>query len=620
MLKEYLEVFGKWIAKKGTRVITDAYIPKKGTYRLIQITDSGFEILTTLEISYDKKTDSTSGSEDADYRFIVELDYYSKLLEMNKPIDSSKTIHTNNYFSFAIRNESIQNNKLQKETIENYYKILKNPETKYKGKKNTSTLYKSIEKEIGKPDINLIQKIEAYVLEEKWLNGINLDKLEKKDYIKIFFVFPDEEKTKKCYETESRRYIIPNIYNNNDFNIFQGEEIFGLSNNNMNMNAKKPYLENKTRKIPVPNLISQKQALLQNQMFDYFMAEVSRGKNCVYLINNDDEPGIRAYKNTEEPEYLQSGYYLRMKKDKNEVSIEQADIIVDYNPNLKKNFVLKDWIGFSEKVSEKMKDNYENNIYRLWQIKEILDVAFFEGKLRYSFDAEAKDLSFNNDDTIKQCFLLCREQLINWFWKGIDTYIYELLDLVTLRLIKNSIIKNKTFTAQNQFNVRWAVLNYLNENRKAGENMGQIRNNLREHINMAGNVDWEFSSDDEFAYAVGQAVSYLLMLSKKKEKDESCINTFLVAKNAELIKNKLKHLYQKYNYSIIHNTESRFSKMTAAIMEYTPKEINSEMIMAGFVSSSLIYEKKNNKVEENEDESIKIGKNENENSDNINNK
>ncbi len=610
MIKEYLEVFEKWIAEKGIKVITDAYIPKNGTYRLIEITDSGFEIRTTLEIEYDKKKNYISSSENMDYDLISILDYYSKWINSQKPIKSKK-IHTNNYLSFAVKKETIQKKELTKEIIQNYYQVLKNPEIKYKSQKNTPILYNSVEKEIGTPDIGLIQKIEKYLLEESCWSGIDFDR---KDYVKIFFVFSDRKKTEEYYERESKRYIIPNIYNNNDFNIFQGEETFGLSNNNMNMNAKKPYLENKTRKISTPNLISQKQALLQNQMFDYFMTIVSRGKNCVYLINNDDEPEIRAYKNTEEPKYLQSGYYLRMKKEKNEVSIEQADIIVDYNSNLKKSFVLKDWIGLSEKVSEKVKENYKNDISRLWQIKETLDAAFFEGKLRYSFDAEAKDLSFNNDDTIKQCFLLCREQLINWFWKGIDTYIYELLDLITLRLIKNSIVKNRTFAAQHQFNVRWAVLNYLNEDRKAGENMGQIRNTLREHINMAGTVDWEFSSDDEFAYAVGQAVSYLLTKSKKKEKDEACINTFLVAKNVELIKEKLMQLYKKYNYSIIHNTENRFGKMAAAIMEYKPKEINSEMIMAGFVSSSLIYEKKNTKDENNENDNSENNNNENDTS------
>lgn len=589
MLQECLEVFEKLIKEKGDRVIIDAYVPKDGTYQLVEITDSGFQIINTLEIFYDKKKDFIEGSTEDDYRFISMLDYYSKLVDMNKPMDSSKTIHSNNFLSFAVKKESIQSQKLTREIIENYYQILKYPGTKYEKKKKSKILYDNLEEELGSPDIDLIESIQQYMLGENIWDGVNL---EKKGYMKIFFLFPDRDKTKEYYIRESRRYFIPNIYNNNDFNLIEDGKIFGLSNNNMGMNAKKPYLENKTRKISMPNLISQEQALLQNQMFDYFMSQVSKGKNNFYINNDEDEPEIKAYTNTDEPEFLQSGYYLRMKKEKNEVSIQQADVIVDYNPNLKRTFVLADDIILSEKISEKVREKY-GNYNRLWEIKALIDNAFFEGKLRYGFDTEAKDLSFSND-TVKQCFLICREQLMGWFWMGIDTYIYEILDNVTLRLIKNSIIENKIFDAQNQFNVRWSLLSYLNENRRVGKNMSQIRSALREHINMAGNEEWDFSSDDEFAYAVGQTVSYLLSLSKAKEKDESCINTFLDARNTKTIKEKLLQLYKKYNYGIIHNNEGRFGKMAAAIMEYEPDAINNEMIMAGFVSSSLIYEKKKN--------------------------
>lgn len=589
MLQECLEVFEKLIKEKGDRVIIDAYVPKDGTYQLVEITDSGFQIINTLEIFYDKKKDFIEGSAEDDYRFISMLDYYSKLVDMNKPMDSSKIIHSNNFLSFAVKKESIQSQKLTREIIENYYQILKYPGTKYEKKKKSKILYDNLEEELGPPDIGLIESIQQYMLGENIWDGVNL---EKKGYMKIFFLFPDRDKTKEYYIRESRRYIIPNIYNNNDFNLIEDGKIFGLSNNNMGMNAKKPYLENKTRKISMPNLISQEEALLQNQMFDYFMSQVSKGKNNFYINNDEDEPEIKAYTNTDEPEFLQSGYYLRMKKEKNEVSIQQADVIVDYNPNLKKTFVLADDIILSEKISEKVREKY-GNYNRLWEIKALIDTAFFEGKLRYGFDTEAKDLSFSND-TVKQCFLICREQLMGWFWMGIDTCIYEILDNVTLRLIKNSIIENKIFDAQHQFNMRWSLLSYLNENRRVGKNMSQIRSALREHINMAGNEEWDFSSDDEFAYAVGQTVSYLLSLSKAKEKDESCINTFLDARNMKTIKEKLLQLYKKYNYGIIHNNEGRFGKMAAAVMEYEPDAINNEMIMAGFVSSSLIYEKKKN--------------------------
>ncbi len=129
MIKEYLEVFEKWIAEKGIKVITDAYIPKNGTYRLIEITDSGFEIRTTLEIEYDKKKNYISSSENMDYDLISILDYYSKWINSQKPIKSKK-IHTNNYLSFAVKKETIQKKELTKEIIQNYYQVLKNPEIK----------------------------------------------------------------------------------------------------------------------------------------------------------------------------------------------------------------------------------------------------------------------------------------------------------------------------------------------------------------------------------------------------------------------------------------------------------------------------------------------------------
>ena len=51
----------------------------------------------------------------------------------------------------------------------------------------------------------------------------------------------------------------------------------------MGMNSKKPYLENKTRKVKVPYLLNQQKALLQSQFFDYLLGEVSKGKYNFYV-------------------------------------------------------------------------------------------------------------------------------------------------------------------------------------------------------------------------------------------------------------------------------------------------------------------------------------------------
>ena len=54
-----------------------------------------------------------------------------------------------------------------------------------------------------------------------------------KDYLKIFFEAPMEQ-----YQRENDRYLVPNIYNSNDYNLEVEGEVYGLPNNNLGMNAK----------------------------------------------------------------------------------------------------------------------------------------------------------------------------------------------------------------------------------------------------------------------------------------------------------------------------------------------------------------------------------------------
>ncbi|MCS4473106.1 hypothetical protein JQ038_17150 [Clostridium botulinum] len=62
---------------------------------------------------------------------------------MNKPIDSNKIIHSNNYLSFFVKKESVVNGKLNEKIIDDYYEILKNPEKNIlKIKKNSDYIKK----------------------------------------------------------------------------------------------------------------------------------------------------------------------------------------------------------------------------------------------------------------------------------------------------------------------------------------------------------------------------------------------------------------------------------------------------------------------------------------------
>ena len=99
MLKDLVDVYNnmKKNCENPERLILDGYVPKNGTYVLVEVDreKNNFEIQEPVEINNTKKNDE----EDVvirDYDYIKFLDYNSSLISMNKPIDSKKKIHSNN--------------------------------------------------------------------------------------------------------------------------------------------------------------------------------------------------------------------------------------------------------------------------------------------------------------------------------------------------------------------------------------------------------------------------------------------------------------------------------------------------------------------------------------------
>lgn len=587
MLQEAMEVFQQILQQKGDRLVLDEYVPKDGTYRIIKLTEDSYNIEKTLDIRYDRKNDEIIGKTDSIYNKICYLDYYSKLLEMNKPIDAKKIIHSNNYLSLWMKKDSVKEEKLTEEIIDSYYELLKYPEIKYGKKLKAKVLYEATEQELGKPNVTLIEKIRKCVAEKDIWEDIDL---ERKDYLKFFFIVEDWEETQALYRCEGSRYLFPNIFNNNDFNEVESGEILGLPNDNMGMNAKKPYLANRTRKVAVPYLLDKNQAILQAKLFDYLMGFASKGKVNVYI--DADHLRIRGYSNTEEPQGLENGYFLRLKKGK-EVEIHQGDIISNYNTNLQPVFYLRNGIGIPDKTLEKYDIQYNTSHDKLWMLKGLIDQTFFENKLSNNFFTEAKDIAIT-DGVLKRTLLESRDRLFAWFYKGCRENVEELLDKISMDLIINAIGNGRVFLARRQFNLRWSLIDYFSKDRGMELRMENVRKILWEKMNLKD--DWEFMSGDEFGYAAGQMVSYLISKSKANNKPSSLVNPYLNAKNHTVIKRRLLQLYKKYNYDISLYPDNRAEKIFTHIMDYMPKEnesLNKEMIAAGFTAELLIYNKKN---------------------------
>ncbi len=592
MLKESLEVFKEQLDKHGDKLILDNYTPADGTYLIIGADKDEFYVKEEIEIKFDKKEKKLNLSE-IKLKCIRPYDYSSKLIDMNKPIDGKKIIHSNNYLSFFIKKDKFPtptdtDKKLTNEIIDGYYEILANPYLKYKSGK-PKEIYKQVEEEIGKVNIELLNKIKKWVKENIFELG---DKYSGKDYLKIFFEYPIED-----YQRENKRYVIPNIFNKNDYNEKVDDIVYGLPNDNMGLNSKKPYLENKTRKIKVPYLIDTNEVLTQRKFFDYLMNFTAEGTLNVYI--NDEK--IKAKKNGELPDQGFIGSFIRIKKGK-ELEIQNYDKIVGYSNILNKDLVFKNILGIKESVD----DGFEYGIFRRKEeIQNIINIIFFSKYLVNNYFTDAGDISIK-DNVLKKNLLISREVIFKWLYKGglkEDSRINEigiLLDKVSLSLIKESIENGYITKASKQFNLRCAINWYF----EGGDNMADIikdmKSNLGNKIN-AEKVTESIYGDNEYYFAVGQLVSYFISKSKAMKKPYNLVRPFINTNNNEVIRNNLSKLYKKYSYDP-KLYSLRFRNLYAMVLSYKPEgKVNEDMLMAGFLHSSLIYESNEKEVIENKE-------------------
>ena len=579
MLQDCIRMFA---AMDMDKMILDTYMPADGTYLFLEETEEGFCQKELLEVKQDKKTKTLTITEE-ERRRISKYDYNCRLLEMNKPIDVKKAIQSNNFLSFWVKKESLINGKLTEERIDYYYEILSDPYKKYTDVKDKE-LYAVAEKEVGEINQEKLQKIKKWVKD----NIFNLPiELNGKDYLKIFFVCEGVD-----FEKEGRRYILPNIFNKNDYNIKYGESICGLPNENMGLNSKKPYLENKSRKYSIPTLCDTKQIMIRKKFFDYLWNQACSGKVNMYFDMNKNR--IDSFDGKTSPASDFKGYYLRIRKDKNEAAILDMDMITSYKPELKTPILIQNVIDMD---LDKLEGHDYGVVTKLYEARDIINNELFFKSLVPNFYTEPGDIAIE-DSVLKESILIARTSLFNWFYKGYDQGIGEVMDKVSLRLIVNSISKNYLDKAQQQFNVREAFLEYFKGgDKKMADIMKEIRDTLRKKINNTGEYE-SIETDEEYYYAVGQLVRFYISLNKTTKKDHSLFNPFLNIKDDKRLKEKLEVFFKKYNYAIPEGS-LRFNNIYKLIISYQPdNEFKRDYMIAGYISNSLIYEKKGGQINE----------------------
>ena len=575
MIDEALEVFRKIYDKEGEELVVSKHIPKDGTYILVNI-KSG-KIIKTLNISYDKKTKKVDVELNQYYAYFRAFDYYSNLVDMNKPMDSKKTIHSNQIYSFFIKKESIRENKLTKTIIEGYKKNLLNPEEKYNSKEGKE-LYKNIAERLPKIEKDIVEDIFLWI--EDNVNETLLENDNKKDYLKIFFVEDDLEKSLELFRNEHKRYLIPNIFNSNDYNRKIGETIYGLSNNNMGLNSKKAFLENKTRKVSTPYLVNTDEILLQYAFYNYLLPEVKQGNYFIYFSENEIIP--RTYKEgcPNGAKYLLNASYSK------DVDIKNFNVISKNNDE-------EIIINFKEILHQKKKDTDEieyGNLNREKMMNNINKI-FFYNSLLGNFLLNDGDLDIK-DIEIKKLLMKYRNAFYKWFYLNDEAEVKKNIRKIYLDAVMVAIGNGHFFKASQQLDFGFCLEKYFYGKSGLMEEIMNVKEVFLNHT--LSEEDWEFSNDEEYFFAVGQILAYINYMRNSKAKSLNFIKQLTFVKNIDVLKEKIKKIVISYSH-IFETKNKKINRTVSNISLYQPKEIRVDILLAGFTADIIFFKKREEK-------------------------
>ncbi|MGO3751979.1 MAG: hypothetical protein ACTJGH_04335 [Peptoniphilaceae bacterium] len=578
LLNDIVKIFQEENEKNNGKLPIREYRLSNGNYYLINLKDG--KIIRSLEVNKDTE-------EGIDYSIFKEKDYYSNLLSMNKPVDNTKQIHSNNYLSFFVKKDKLIENKDRLlKSIDNFYDILLDKTYKYK--KDKKEILESLNLEDRQEREEEILKIKDWVLNNIWDLKNQEDYKEDKNYLKIFFQIENRNYDLELIKNESKKYFMPNIYNTNDYNLKINEEMYGVSGNNFNLNSKKPFLLNKSKKNKVPNLISIDRALEYKNFFDYLYGLASNGFSHIYigqeLEEGEFENRIYKVKNKEKPDLNNFyGYYLRIKKGMGEAEIQDIEVISKYYAKAHDMKIIN-YLSIEDHL--KIEEYYKTEEISLFEAITILDKSLFGNRFVNSFFLENKDIS-RDDQTLKTAILSLREEFVSWLYKGKVPKNTDNIDKVFFDLLIRHFKNGRYPSLSNGMNVREAFLEKLGSRRT---NYMEIRDKLREKI-----LNEEMpmiESQDEFLFAVGQLYYYILSRSESKEMNIHYMLPILKNTSVERIQDNINELIIKY-YHLINFRSTRIKNLISMITSYKSDErINRNIgLLAGFTTKNILFEK-----------------------------
>ncbi|WP_094606248.1 hypothetical protein SPSIL_026480 [Sporomusa silvacetica DSM 10669] len=535
-------------------------------------------------------------------------DYLSSLLDMNKPVDPKKQVHSNNPFALFIKKEVFlgekQGSKYTSQENINRYLLATGSDPvrqkwlemipKNKNDTDNSQFFQDSEYEVMLTYLDSYERLHLIEQIAKWYHTSfatlteYIGQLPFKNYVKLFFTFDSPAQTFACeqmYAFEYVLYTIPKIFNSNDYNQLVAGKLVGLPNIDMTMNSKKPFMEHKTMRSQAPERVILQQAMLAKQTTEWLAAA-----KPPYTTNKIGyESGFVPPTGHVPPE---GTFHVYMDGKYNELYGFEN---VPFPPTIP---VQVEWLNILQLKDPAGDEKYYGTIQDAEVLQKTISSRFFRGRMNNSFILNEPDVKAREFTALMVAlYLQSRQAFHDWFNKGTTVSLRGIFAKVTFRLLVEQLIHVETSRIAelaDAFNLRLSIQMAIDD--KGGKIMAD---RIKETVNSLRNklVSEELAvcaSDEEFYFMAGQLAYYLISQSRAQKITGEMYEPFLRAKNGHQLKKRLEEAYMLYKHEILSGYR-RFNQAFSLVLGYVPETDNQgsvrEMLLAGIFANNLLFEK-----------------------------
>ena len=452
-----------------------------------------------------------------------------------------------------------------------------------------------------------------------------------------FVLFYSKNFSLEDYSTAHRNYLTKNLFNKNEFNSDSevSEETYGLSGFYNGLNSKKIFLEHKTASMfkGISGRIKAKDTVLLNEFSLLLRRKVFPQPLPIFIDKQEfskSENIINIYKEDERLKYSQilkrifrddenlilQNYYLLFFNYKYE--LEDFDYVSKFRYSLKENEKYpKIFNLFELTINKELKPT--EKIKHIFHFEAVIVTTIFNGALvriredDYSvhYFGEIKPEYVSGGEPIFQMIMKYRKAFYDYIYKSktqsLNHYIWDeimwnsIIGDLRLDKLTEKGYHSKEYNIKEKLNIWFSLYNYFNNNQLNRTDMASKIPELVEKIKLvANNGEETLDTVEEFAFAAGQVIYFLLNQSKASERTHALLEPFLQKMQTVQLQNSIAQTINTYKHEISFG-KGRFERLSAQVLAFETKENLKDyqrLLLAGYFAPAAIYEKKEENINE----------------------